>query len=330
MGSTPLCTVAIPVYHRMNKGLAFAAIESALAQRRDDVEIVVVDDHTTDGTWAALERFRDAPVRLVRNDRNLGLFANFNRCLDEARGRFVRILCSDDVLEPGTLADELAAMERHPDMALLTTRGLRIAPDGSVLGVQAAALPEGYYRGDHAIAAVLRANAATGYNSLNYPSGILLRKTSADAAGRFGTEMRMVGDMEYFLRVLEVGALGVLNRIGCRITVHADQEGSRLALEPLVMQELFTLADSFQEHVPDRTSRRRVRGGTAGLSAWQAVRAAMRGHVRRAGEHLAVARRNGASALGLATGIGGLAVHRIRWTLRGPFVPGDVRPDGPL
>src|SRR5678816_3967583 len=102
-------------------------------------------DCTTDGTWDELQRISDPRARILRNERNVGLFANFNRCLDEARGQFVRILCSDDVLEPGTLDDELAVMTSDPEMALLSTRGLRISAEGEVLGLQAAALPQGRY-----------------------------------------------------------------------------------------------------------------------------------------------------------------------------------------
>jgi glycosyltransferase involved in cell wall biosynthesis len=327
----PLCTIAIPVYHRMEKALAFAAIESALAEARTDIEILVIDDHTTDGTWDRLiDVVGDRPARLLRNDRNLGLFQNFNRCLDEARGQYVRILCSDDMLEPGSLGDELTVMERHHDMALLTTHGVRIAPDGRALGLQAAALPEGYYRGERGIAAVLRSNAGTGYNALNYPSGVLLRKTAADAAGRFRTDMRVSGDVEYFLRVLQHGALGVLHRVGCRITVHPDQVGSRLALEPLAMRELFTLIDEFRPILRGHASEAEVRRATAALSVWQALRLVVRGGVHGALAHFDVARRHGAGGPEMLSGFARLLARRARWAVQGPFGPLGVVPDHPL
>jgi hypothetical protein len=329
-GDAPLCTIAIPVYHRMDKALAFAAIESALAEPRRDLEILVIDDCTTDGTWDRLSRISDPRARVLRNARNLGLFANFNRCLDEARGRYVRILCSDDVLEPGTLDDELAVMELHPDVALVTTRGLRMTPDGAVQGVQARALPEGYYRGEHGIAAVLRGNSATGYNTLNYPSGVLLRKSAADAAGRFRPDMQMSGDVEYFLRMLQVGALAVLDRVGCRITVHGDQVGTRLSLEPRIMQEQFSLVDSFQRCLGSVQARNQVRRWIAGISVLQAVRSLLALDPRSAVAHLGVARRNGVGIVGMIAGFARLLTQRARWTLRGPFVPGLVAPDGPL
>lgn len=327
----PLCTIAIPVYHRMQQALAFAALESALAEERADVEILVIDDHTTDGTWDRLRQVvHDRRARLLRNERNLGLFQNFNRCLDEARGRYVRILCSDDVLEPASLGEELAVMERHPDMALLTTWGLRIAPDGRALGRQASSLPEGYYLGERGIAAVLNTNAGTGYNALNYPSGILLRKAAADAAGRFRTDMRVSGDVEYFLRVLEHGALGVLGRVGCRITVHPQQVGSSLALDPVVMHEMFDLLERFGPILHDHTDRTLTRQATAGLSVWQAIRAAMRGEARLALAQLKVPGQHGAGVREMSAGFAHLLARRVRWTVRGPSAPADVVPDAPL
>jgi glycosyltransferase involved in cell wall biosynthesis len=327
----PICTIAIPVYHRMEKALAFAAVESALAEVREDVEIVVIDDHTTDGTWERLQAIiPEGRARLLRNERNLGLFQNFNRCLDESRGRYVRILCSDDALEPGSLRVELDVMERHHDMALLTTRGRRISRDGEVLGLQATTLAEGYYRGERGIAAVLRANAQTGYNALNYPSGVLLRKTAADAAGRFRTDMRISGDVEYFLRVLRHGGLGVLDRVGCRVTVHQDQVGSRHSLEPLVVAELFQLADEFGGVLNGHVSGGELRRSMAGLSMWQALRSAMRADAALATANLRTARSHGADMRDMATGFTRLLGRRLRWALRGPSAPDRVAPDRAL
>ena len=326
----PLCTVAIPVYHRRDKALALGAIQSALAETRDDLEILVIDDCTTDGTWDLLQQITDPRARVLRNERNVGLFGNFNRCLDEARGQFVRILCSDDVLEPDTLDDELAIMRGHPDIALLTTRGLRVSPNGEVLGLQATALPEGVYRGDVGIAAVLRASLSTGYNALNYPSGILMRRSCADAVGRFRTSMRVVGDVDYFLRLLRVGALGVVDRIGCRVTVHQDQVGSRISLEPSTMQEQFTLLDAFEDSLENDRARRDVRRWAAGLSLWQALRSMLAGELTHTRAHIQVARQNGIATREMIDAFARLLARRLRWKLRGPFVPGGAVPDGPL
>jgi hypothetical protein len=142
--------------------------------------------------------------------------------------------------------------------------------------------------------------------------------------------MRMAGDVDYFLRVLEFGALAVLDRVGCRITVHVEQEGTRLSLAPSVMQEQFSLVDSFQRALSDDRSRRDVRQSFAGLSLWQALRSLLAGDVRSAVAHLGVARRNGVGIFAIIVGFARLLLRRTRWRMRGPFVPGEVRPDALL
>lgn len=61
------CTIAIPVYNRKNKSLNHVALESALAQQLRDMEILVVDDCSTDGTWEVLQTYHDPCLGDVKN-----------------------------------------------------------------------------------------------------------------------------------------------------------------------------------------------------------------------------------------------------------------------
>src|SRR5450432_379001 len=98
------CSIAIPVFNR--RDLVHNALRSAIAQAVPNLEILVVDNCSTDGTWEALQAIRDPRLHLVRNDSNLGLFGNFNRCLELSRGEYVCLLGSDDDLTEGFLARE--------------------------------------------------------------------------------------------------------------------------------------------------------------------------------------------------------------------------------
>ena len=150
-----ICTVAIPVYNRKNKSLNYVALESALAQRLRDMEIVVVDDCSTDGTWEVLQTYHDSRLRLVRNERNLGLFGNFNRSLQLAQGKYICFLCSDDKLHPNCLTPEIEMMEQHENVVLLSTYGRRVDEHGNILGMQANHFPPGIYDGESAITGAL-------------------------------------------------------------------------------------------------------------------------------------------------------------------------------
>ncbi|MCG8557594.1 MAG: glycosyltransferase [Proteobacteria bacterium] len=80
-------------------------MESALRQTYTDLEVVVVDNASEDGTWDACQQLarEDERVRVFRNKRNLGPVRNWQRCISEARGRYGKILFSDDVIYPSYL-----------------------------------------------------------------------------------------------------------------------------------------------------------------------------------------------------------------------------------
>lgn len=112
--------IIIPVYNRA--ALVAEAIESALRASSDiPVEVIVVDDASTDGTWDFLRGLDDPRVRTFRMERNGGQSAARNRGLEVARGTYIKFLDSDDVLVPGHLSDEVQALQ---------TTGAEIAVSG--------------------------------------------------------------------------------------------------------------------------------------------------------------------------------------------------------
>lgn len=109
-------SILIPVYNR-EKYLE-SCIQSALDQTFADIEVVVTDNASTDGTWEICQRFaaQDERVRVFRNETNVGPVRNWLRCVSEARGEFSKILFSDDTLAPECIAQMLEAMD-NPEVA---------------------------------------------------------------------------------------------------------------------------------------------------------------------------------------------------------------------
>jgi len=116
----PSVSVCIPTFNR-HAGLE-RAVASALAQTHDDLEVVVSDNASRDATPAVLQALvqRDARVRFVRQERNLGPIGNFNAVLREARGEHVLMLADDDWLDADYVECCLAVLRGRPDVALAT------------------------------------------------------------------------------------------------------------------------------------------------------------------------------------------------------------------
>lgn len=101
-----IVTIGIATWNR--RALLQQALESALGQTCQEIEIIVSDDASTDDTWAYLESLRDPRLVCLRNAENRGLVANYNHCLRAARGEFFLMLNDDDLLEP-TAIEQLRA-----------------------------------------------------------------------------------------------------------------------------------------------------------------------------------------------------------------------------
>ena len=107
-------TVAIPTLNRAE--LVGRAVESALAQRRDDIEILVSDNGSTDATQAVLERYQDPRLRLIRHDRTMTAVAHGNYLVGQARGALFVGLSDDDWIEPDFCGLAIDLYGRHPEL----------------------------------------------------------------------------------------------------------------------------------------------------------------------------------------------------------------------
>jgi glycosyltransferase involved in cell wall biosynthesis len=126
----PLVSVLLSV-HNDARFLA-AAVESVLRQTVDDLELIVVDDASTDETPAVLSAVQDPRLRVLRNGKQLGLAASLNRALDEAQGRYVARLDADDVALPQRLESQLARIAAAPSVAAVGAAVLDLDETGRV------------------------------------------------------------------------------------------------------------------------------------------------------------------------------------------------------
>ena len=136
----PLVTIGISTYNRVD-GTFPEALRSALAQTYDHLEVVVSDNASEDGTEAFMATQPDPRLRYHRHPRNVGAHANFNTCLQLARGTYFLLLHDDDLLEPDFVKRAMAQLgASRPGVVL---GGVRIIDgDGVTRGVVEAPPPD--------------------------------------------------------------------------------------------------------------------------------------------------------------------------------------------
>lgn len=117
--SIPRVSICIPTYNRAD--MVGLAIESALKQSYRDIEVVVVDNASSDAIEEVVLSYHDPRLRFVKNEENLGLFGNFNRCIEVSRGEFLHILHSDDFIDPDFTKTCVRFFDEHPNVSLTFT-----------------------------------------------------------------------------------------------------------------------------------------------------------------------------------------------------------------
>ena len=106
-----LVSVVIPTYQ--DREWIVEAVSSALSQTYPHIEVIVVDDGSTDGTAGLLQERFGGDIRLIRQN-NGGLAAARNAGLRAARGEWIQFLDADDRLDPNKVAAQMAALAEHP------------------------------------------------------------------------------------------------------------------------------------------------------------------------------------------------------------------------
>jgi glycosyltransferase involved in cell wall biosynthesis len=115
----PLVSVLVPVYNV--ESFVEESLGSIAKQTYKNLEVIVVDDCSSDRTFELAERFEraDRRFRVVRNEKNLQIAATLNRALSLARGQFIARCDGDDVMLPDRIERQYDYLTHHPDIALV-------------------------------------------------------------------------------------------------------------------------------------------------------------------------------------------------------------------
>lgn len=150
-----LVSILIPVYNREN--FIEATIQSALNQTYENIEVIIVDNASTDNTWKITQDYlsKEHRIKAFQNETNIGPVRNWERCIDKASGEYGKILWSDDLIASEFLEKTIPYLNNNQDVGFVFT-GTEIFYDGSDVK------QDSYFIGQTGI-----------YNSEEYINGVL-------------------------------------------------------------------------------------------------------------------------------------------------------------
>ncbi len=138
---TPI-TVLMPVY---NASLFLReAIESILNQTYKNFEFIIINDGSTDSSLQIIESFKDPRIKLVNNERNLGIIKTRNKGLQLAKGKYIANMDADDISLPTRLEKQFTFLEKNPDVAVIASKLVLINQNNDEIGIW----PEDYHISD--------------------------------------------------------------------------------------------------------------------------------------------------------------------------------------
>jgi len=315
-GIPNLVSVVIPTYNRA--GEVSAAVASALSQTYRPIEVIVVDDGSTDDTEAEIRAFGREVVYIKQA--NGGAASARNRGVAEARGEFIALLDSDDVWYPWKIELQVATLERRPDVGMVWTDMDVVDEEGRLLYQRyLKRYFEVYQRFtmDELFSASLRLDeickpsveglvevrlwigdlaSPMMMGNLVLTSTTVLRRSILNRVGWFDPTLRYAAeDYDYFIRVCQHGPVGfldvpsILYRIGAPDQLTHPSRIVHLARYDLSVAEKAMQQGSDTLRLPPGLLRKRL----AGAHAWLASIEFDAGHLKESREHSWRAIRNG-------------------------------------
>jgi hypothetical protein len=202
--SRPFVSVVVPCY---NYGHFLPdAVSSALDHTGVDVEVLVVDDASTDDSADVARRLadEDGRVRVLVHPANKGHIATYNDGLAEAEGDYVVLLSADDLLTPDSLTRAVALLERHRSVAL--AYGLPVSFTGSPPIPRTSVTGWSLWSGE----AWLRRVCTTGRNPIVNPE-VVLRRSVLDDIGGYDPRHPFAADLLLWMQAAQRGDVARVN-----------------------------------------------------------------------------------------------------------------------
>lgn len=196
---TPRVSVIIPCYNR-EQYLA-VAVQSVLDQTWPNIEVLVVDDGSTDGSRDVLASFGDK-IRILTHPGgvNRGQSASINLGIQSSDGTYIAILDSDDWWAPEKLRKQVEYLESHPDVGLVYGNGYQVNADGSPRWRIYTSSHE-----EHSDPARVLADCY-----FLVPNNALVRRSVFEKTGGFDESLRAAQDHDMAIRIAEVTNLGYI------------------------------------------------------------------------------------------------------------------------
>lgn len=254
-----------------------ACVRSIVSQAGVDTRILIIDDSSTDNSCEVGKQLADTHknVEFRRHEVNAGHIATYNEGLLEwSTSKYVVLLSADDMLSPGALHRATHIMEEEPGVSMVYGKALHFSEEAELPLVSNKKAPVGQYSGEDWIERRCRA----GYNVISSPE-VVIRGSAQRKVGGYRPELPHTGDLEMWLRLAAVGAIGHVRRVP-QAFYRVHQESmmrTRFSQNVVDLRQRKAAFESFFSHHPHLPGKNRLQATVnrtlAREALWDACRA---------------------------------------------------------
>lgn len=237
--SPPLVSIIISTYNRSR--LLPEAIESVLAQTYPSVELIVVDDGSTDDTPAVAARY-GSRIHYIRQ-KNAGVSIARNRGFSASQGEFVGFLDDDDVYFKDKVALQVAALLEHPESPAANCNFYHMMQDGAL-------------HSHNGIIPARDTHHTLLLGNFIWMSGPLMRREALLAAGLFAPEMSLAADLDMWLRLSRLNDFVTIQK---PLGAYRIQAGSMVTKADLAEQDCMAALSRAHNHLADTPANRKLK-----------------------------------------------------------------------
>jgi len=202
MGS-PLVSICIPTYEC--EKTIIESIKSALNQTYKNIEIIIVDNCSSDKTYDLLKTFNDPRIKLYRNNNNLGMCENWNECLKYAKGDYIQYLHGDDILFPYCIEKKVSLAIKDTSIVLVFSSTEIINSNNKTLMIRKYKNKDLVQDGESLVYKSLYTR-----NIFGEPSNVLFKRSVLEQTEAFCNKLKYSTDWEFWLRIAHYGKVGYI------------------------------------------------------------------------------------------------------------------------
>lgn len=245
----PKVSVCIPTF---NSGKFIGkAIESVLAQTLRDIEVIVVDNDSSDDTLQIVEKYKkgDPRISLYKNPTNIGMVNNWNKCLSYANSEYVKLLCSDDFISPECLERAVEILDKDEDVGLVTCA--RQVVDENLVPVKVLKFSCDSRKWQ---SMEVFKKSFEKLNPIGEPTSVVFRMRWAKRG--FDNSFNQLADIEMWLNILQYSDMYSFSEVMCFFRQHNEQCTQKNILDISSVEDVLRLVSKYDKYLLETFGKR--------------------------------------------------------------------------